>query len=115
MSSEKVILSEYHVNALIDDWDEVNIKHSKINEKFFDYLIKEITVLDFVEKVYIASNGLIRINIKDVTPKEGWTFHSDIALHPNTGSLCMMRNERQNIFKKYEDEVINFIIKKLES
>ena len=31
MSSEKVILSEYHVNAAIDDWDEVNIKHSKIN------------------------------------------------------------------------------------
>lgn len=110
----KAVISEYHVNALIDDWDEISVTHKDINEDFFNSLLTEIKVFDFIENAYIANNSLIRFDIKNVTPKEGFKYFSDIAIHPRSKSFIMIRNDRSKVFKEYEDQIIQFIVNKLE-
>lgn len=108
----KAVISEYSVSCSIDSWDEVKVEHKKISNRFLKSIMKDIRMLDKVTNCYIATNGLIRIDIDGITSSSSFRFFNDVAIHPNRGYFTMIRNES---LKNYEDMIINFIISKLEN
>lgn len=109
----KAIISEYLVSCNIDSWDEVKVEHKKISNRFLKSIMKDIRTLDFVSNCYIATNGLIRIDIEGITASSSFSFLNDVAIHPNRGHFTIIRHGE--LLKKYEDMIINFIISKLEN
>lgn len=114
----KCQIQEYNVDTSVDCWVEVKITHPNINKEQMTRLIESISpTIDWCEKSYIASNGLIRLNIKNVTIIDGGTidrYFTDLALHVNDGEVILQRNSRRN-FMMYENDLLYRIIKTLES
>lgn len=101
---EKIIIEENLRHAPIDSWDEVSLSHPIFNASYLYSLIPVFEELDFVQNAYIASNGLVRLNIKG---KRSNMFN-DIALHPGDESILLIRDYRDE-FKIMEDIIIDLI------
>lgn len=107
-------ITEYNVSTCVDSWDEIKVQNKNINIDFLMSIIPDLKNLEFVRDVYIADNGLLRIDIKNLTPISAWKYSDDIAVHPASGHFTMMRHDNTSEFKEYEDIVVNTIVRRLE-
>ena len=95
---------EEYVSTCVDDWDEITINHPLYSASFLYSLIFILEELSFVDSAYIATNGLLRMNLKGHKATVG----EDISIHPNDGSLMVMRNYKDE-YAPLEDEIIDTI------
>lgn len=101
---------EKNVHAPIDSWMEFRISHPLFSTSFLYALIPVFENLEFVDSAYIATNGLVRLNIKG---KKSNMFE-DIALHPSDeGMITIIRSDLEG-YEDLEDEVLQAVIRHTE-
>ena len=100
----EITQKEESVTTCVDDWDEVRIHHPLYSASFLYSMIFMLEELSFVNSIYIASNGLLRLNIKGYKA----TVWEDISIHPSEGVLLIMRNYKDE-YTPLEDEIIDAI------
>ncbi len=106
---ERVIQEEELMNSHIDSWDEVKLTHPLFNDTFLYTIAPILGEIEFISDIYIASNGLLRLNIEG----KGSNIFNDIALHPKEGEILLIRSEKTG-YKDMEDLVIKTIIRYVE-
>lgn len=104
-NQEEVKREETYKSAPIDSWKEIEIKHPLYGEVFLYSIAPLLEKLPFVKSVYIASNGLLRLNIKG---KSANTF-DDIALNPSPGKILIIEDDRDE-YRDMAEVVLEEII-----
>ena len=104
--NKEILLEEELKHAPIDSWYVVTLSHSLFNPSYLYSLIPLFEEIEFVDSVYIASNGLVRLNLKG-RPS---TVFEDIAIHPGNENIKLIRDHRKE-YNNLEDEVIELIQK----
>lgn len=111
---EEPKVKEEYVETHVDNWDDIEVQHALISPGFIYSLINDIEKFDWVEKVYIANNGLLRINVKGITLKKDKLFKKDIAIHPNDGKFSIIRDHSGKL-TTYENLIVELIIQHIKN
>ena len=103
---KKPTITEQFIETCVEDWDDLRVEHRLINASFLYSIIPMIEKYDMVQRVWVAMNGLVRINIK------GFDNHdrvSDIELHPNKGYFSIIRSEDVKI-RQFENAIVSIVL-----
>lgn len=106
---EEPEVKEEYVEICVYNWDDIEVQHALISPGFIYSLINDIKKFDWVEKVYIANNGLLRINVKGITDPNKKIFKNDIAIHPNDGKFSIIRDHSGKL-TAHENLIVQLII-----
>jgi hypothetical protein len=99
-------INEEYVETCVDNWDNIKVEHRLINSSFLYSIIPAIEKYDMVQRVWIAMNGLVRINLKGF---DGYDRVSDISLHPNKGYFSIIRSLDEEV-RICENAIISIIL-----
>ena len=106
---KKPIITEQFIETCVEDWDDLRVEHRLINASFLYSIIPMIEKYDMVEKVWVAMNGLIRINVRGGKKEFKGLKNSDIALHPNKDYFSIIRSEDVEI-RRYENAIVSIVL-----
>ena len=108
----EIVVQENEVETCIDNWDELCLAHPLVSPTWVYSLIPELLKLDGISKVYIARNGLLRCELKEIEYSTQKFFRDDVALHIKEGEISLIKTTKKSL-EHYDYMVFNFVANKL--